>query len=214
MSSLSLILKTRRKELGLTLAQIAEKMDVSEATVQRWESGNIKTLRYDKIAKLADVLHVSPSAIMGWDKSTSTNDLPAGAYTIDMSKYHEIPILGRISAGLPIYAEQNIEGTILTDLNGGAEYFALRVKGDSMNATGITEKTTIIVRRQDEVANGDVAVVLVGGNDATVKRFYVSGDMITLVPQSTNPEHQPQVYNAQTTPIKVLGKVIKYEGTV
>ena len=65
--SLSSVLKTRRKELGLTLAQIAEKMGVSEATVQRWESGNIKTLRYDKIAPLADILKVHPSDIMGWD---------------------------------------------------------------------------------------------------------------------------------------------------
>ena len=67
MGVLSTVLKQRRKELGLTLLQIADAVGVTEATVQRWESGNIKTLRHDKITKLADVLQVSPAALMGWD---------------------------------------------------------------------------------------------------------------------------------------------------
>lgn len=67
MESLSEVLKTRRKELGLTLAQIADQIGVTEATVQRWESGNIKSIRYDKIGKLAEILKVNPAAIMGWE---------------------------------------------------------------------------------------------------------------------------------------------------
>lgn len=66
--SLAKTLKERRSALGLTLLDIANKMGVSEATVQRWESGNIKSLRYDRISKLADILHVSPSLLMGWEE--------------------------------------------------------------------------------------------------------------------------------------------------
>lgn len=66
MENLSAILKKRRKELGLTLAQIAEQMGVAEATVQRWESGNIKSIRYEKIDKLSEILKVSPASFMGW----------------------------------------------------------------------------------------------------------------------------------------------------
>lgn len=69
--SLSTVLKSRRKELGLTLNDIAQYMDVSEATVQRWESGNIKNLRQGRVAKLADILNVSPAKLMGWE----TDDL-------------------------------------------------------------------------------------------------------------------------------------------
>lgn len=69
MSSISTVLKKKRKELGLTLAQIANEMGVTEATVQRWESGNIKTLRHGRITKLADILHVSPAYLMGWEES-------------------------------------------------------------------------------------------------------------------------------------------------
>lgn len=66
--SLSNILRKRRKELGLTLAEIADKMDVSEATVQRWESGNIKNMRQERISRLAEVLHVTPAYLMGWEE--------------------------------------------------------------------------------------------------------------------------------------------------
>lgn len=66
MNNLSSVLKQRRKELGLTLAQIADMMDVTEATVQRWESGNIKSVRHEKIWRLAEILKVTPSTLMGW----------------------------------------------------------------------------------------------------------------------------------------------------
>lgn len=135
--------------------------------------------------------------------------LPDAAQAIDLASELRIPILGRISAGLPLYAEEHIEGYTLTDLNGGAEYFALKVKGDSMDAIGIKEGYTIIVRRQEEVENGEVAVVMVGDDDATVKRFYSSGVAVTLMPQSTNPIHAPQNYDLSNTGVKVLGKVVE-----
>ncbi len=72
MSSLSEVLKRRRKELGLTLKQIAEQMGVAEATVQRWESGNIKSVRHEKVVKLAEILNVPPAQIMGWEEEKPT----------------------------------------------------------------------------------------------------------------------------------------------
>ena len=122
---------------------------------------------------------------------------------------HRIPILGRISAGLPLYAEQHIEGYTYTELNHGGEYFALRVYGDSMTAARINEGDILIVRRQDIVENGEIAVVLVNGDEATVKRFHRDGDTVTLTPQSYNPVHQPQVYNIKKTPVRILGRVVQ-----
>mgnify|MGYP002798526080 FL=1 len=190
MNNLSSVLKRKRKELGLTLAQVADMMGVSEATVQRWESGNIKSVRYDKINKLAQVLKVEPSEIMGWNTSKQEDDKleKFGADIIDLSHMKRIPILGSIRAGMPIYAAENVEGYTLTDLNGGAEYFGLRVTGDSMNAARIHEGDIVIVRRQDIVENGQIAVVLIDGQDATLKRFNRDGNIVTLMPQSTNPK--------------------------
>lgn len=213
MNNLSSTLKRRRKELGLTLAQVADMMGVSEATVQRWESGNIKSVRYDKIDKLAQVLKVEPSEIMGWNTSKQEDDKldKFGADIIDLSHMKRIPILGRIRAGMPIYAAENIEGYTLTDLNGGAEYFGLRVTGDSMNAARIHEGDIVIVRRQDIVENGQIAVVLIDGQDATLKRFNRDGNIVTLMPQSTNPKNKALTYNLKNSSVKILGLVVRVE---
>lgn len=83
-----------------------------------------------------------------------------------------------------------------------------------MNAARIQEGDVLIVRRQEEVENGEVAIVMVGDDDATVKRFYSTGNTVTLMPQSTNPQHQAQMYDLRKTKIKVLGKVVKVEFSV
>lgn len=124
---------------------------------------------------------------------------------------HKIPILGRISAGLPIYAEQNIEGYTYTDLNHGAEYFALRVQGDSMNAARICEGDLLIVRRQSVVEEGEIAVVMVDDSEATVKVWHMQHGMVMLEPKSTNPIHKMQFYNPKETHVEILGKVVKVE---
>lgn len=67
-------LKSRRKELGLTLAQVADRVGTSEATVQRWENGSIKTLRHESIVKLAEVLDVTPAYLMGWEEPEQSLD--------------------------------------------------------------------------------------------------------------------------------------------
>lgn len=202
--SLSTVLRTRRKELGLTLNDIAQHMGVSEATVQRWESGNIKSLRQGRVAKLADILNVSPAKLMGWEPD---DQLPANA--MPYAPTQRIPILGRISAGLPLYAEEQIEGYTYTDLNHGAEYFALRVKGDSMNAARINENDLLIVRKQDMVEDGEIAVVMAGADEATVKCWHRHGNIVMLEPKSTNPEHQMQIYDIRETPIRIIGKVVQ-----
>lgn len=119
------------------------------------------------------------------------------------------PLLGTVRAGLPMYAEENIEGYIPIMQTDGAKYFWLCVRGDSMNAAGIFEGDEILVRQQPEVENGQIAVVLVNGDEATVKRFYQTGNMVTLTPQSFNPAHQPQVYNADEVPVRVVGLVVE-----
>lgn len=196
-------LRELMRQRGKDRKQVCADLGFKYTTFTDWYNGN-KYPRIDKIEMLADYFGVLKSDLIE-DKS----DLPSSVIPIDTSKGNIIPILGRIAAGLPLYAEQNIEGYTLTDLNGGAEYFALRVNGDSMNAARIEDGDLIIVRRQEEVENGELAVVMVGDDDATVKRFYVANNTVTLMPQSTNSKHQPQIYDLKKTKIRVLGKVIE-----
>lgn len=217
-------------EHGETPNSVAKKLHIPSGSITAWKKGSMP--RMATVTNLASFFHVTTDYLLGnvndpffhLDTERILQDInsyyedvpcfPSAMEKLDFSRYHPIPILGRISAGLPIYAEQNIEGYTLTDLNGGAEYFALRVSGDSMNAIGINDGYLIIARRQDAVENGEVAVVMVGDEDATVKRFYSSSNTVTLVPQSTNPNHTPQIYDLGKTTIKVLGKVVKVEFTL
>ena len=108
-----------------------------------------------------------------------------------------------------MYAEENIEGYIPIRQTDGAKYFWLTIRGDSMNAAGMNEGDQILVREQPEVENGEIAVVLVNGDEATVKTFRQEGNLVILTPRSSNPVHQPQVYDLKRTPVRVLGRVIE-----
>lgn len=202
-------IKARREELGLSVDEVAKRLGKHRATVYRYESNEIGDLPTSVLEPLSVILGTTPAALMGWEEESTP--LPPDAAPIDFSHLKRIPILGRIAAGAPIYAEENIEGYTYTDLNGGGEYFGLRVRGDSMDAAGIKDGYTVIVRRQPEVENGQIAVCLIDGQDATLKRFSQNGSVVTLMPQSTNPMHQPFIYDLKETHVDILGLVVKVE---
>ena len=198
-------IKTYRQLLGISQEELGSRIGVQKSAIHKYETGLVVNLKSSTIQKLADALNVTPSFLLGFDSAAST--LPPNAYPYHPT--HRIPILGRISAGQPLYAEENIEGYIFTELNGDHEYYALRIMGDSMNAMNLFEGDIVIVRRQECVDNGQVAVVLIDGEDATVKRFMQSGDTVTLIPSSTNPAHMPQIYDKRETNIVIQGLVVQ-----
>lgn len=206
------MLTSLRKQEGLSQKELADKTGLTRSAIGMYETGK-REPDFETLEIFADFFNVNMDTLLGKadNKIPDCKILPPETIPIDLANYHRIPILGRISAGLPLYAEEHIEGYTITDLNGGAEYFALRVHGDSMNAAGINDGYLIIVRRQEEVEQGEIAVVIVGTDDATVKRFYSSDTTVTLMPQSTNPEHKPQMYDLSKTTIHILGKVVKVE---
>lgn len=208
MKPINSLLKQKRKELGLTMKEVAKAVGVSEPTVSRWESGNIANMGRDKINALSKILQLSPAEIMGIDDKAEKQQFPQ-LIPVEYNPTHKIPVLGRISAGLPLYAEEHIEEYIYTELNGGNDYFGLRVVGDSMNAARICEGDIIIVRQQEQVEDGEIAVVMVGNEDATVKRFHREGRNVFLSPQSYNPTHKVQVYDMKETNIRIIGKVVQ-----
>ncbi len=194
--ALSDVIKKRRSELGLTLLDIAKKMEVNEATVQRWESGNIKSLRQGRLAQLAEILKVSPAELMGW-----TNE----------RQRHLIPVLGDVPAGIPIEAATNIIDyeEISEEMARAGDHFALRIRGDSMEPR-FKEGDVVIVRKQETVDNGQVAVVMVNGNDATVKKFYKTAAGVMLV--GNNPTFTPLNYTPEQVeqlPVRVIGRVVE-----
>lgn len=127
------------------------------------------------------------------------------------TKFYMCPVYGQISAGQPNWAEENIEGRIpidtdLMDIYNPEEYFFLRVNGESMNKI-IKNGAFALIHKQESVENGEIAVVLVNGYDATLKKFTKQGNLIILEPNSTDESFETQVYD-KTTSIKILGKYV------
>ena len=127
------------------------------------------------------------------------------------ASFYMTPVYGRIAAGQPNWAEECIEGRLpidpeLMNITNPEECYFLRVNGESMNKI-IKNGAYALIRKTDFVENGDIAVVLVNGNDATLKKFSKQNDLIILEPMSTDTSFTTQVYNKDTE-IKVIGKYI------
>lgn len=118
-----------------------------------------------------------------------------------------VPLLGTIACGEPILAQQNIEAMIpvstrLAKL--GSKYFLLRAKGDSMDKAGINDGDLILVRQQPTANNGQNVVALID-DETTVKQFQKKGDVVALLPKSSNPKHRPIILEYE---FRVQGIVI------
>ena len=126
--------------------------------------------------------------------------------TPDPGGVRAVPIIGRVAAGLPLYAQQEWAGSVLVDSTvfRGDNLFALRVQGDSMRDAGILEGDLAICEPRQFAANGEIVVALVGGEEATVKRFFYRGDHIELRPE--NDRHPVQTYALGE--VLIQGKVI------
>ena len=130
-----------------------------------------------------------------------------GKATADVSRLasRDVPLVGRIAAGSPMLAEEDIEDVypLPEALVGRDPVFMLEVKGDSMINAGILNGDYVVVRRQSEANNGDIIAALVDGEEATVKRFSKEGDKVQLIAE--NDAYEPLVF---TKDVDVLGKVV------
>ncbi len=149
----------------------------------------------DKIILIADVFGVSPAYLMGWQENKSSV---------------KIPVLGTVAAGIPIEAitEINSFEEISAELASKGEYYALKVKGDSMYPR-IHHGDTIIFRKQADVENGEIAIVSVNGGEATCKKLMKSKHGITLIAFNQS-VYEPTFYSnkeIEELPITIYGLV-------
>lgn len=197
------IIKARRKALGLTLEEIGKRVGVSKGTVLKWEDGRIENMRRDKIALLATALHLNPMTFVT-GKVTEMHAEPA----IDAVR---IPVLGDVRAGIPMAAIQNILDyeEISKKMASQGEFFGLKIKGSSMEPK-FSEGDVVIIRKQEDVDSGDIAIVLVNGEDATIKKIHKFEGGIALVP--SNPAYEIHTFTDEqilSLPVTILGKVVE-----
>ncbi len=195
-------LKNLRIQKGLTQEELGQKVGLQKAAIYKYEKGLVVNLKRSTIEKLANALGVPATYLM-----CMTDDV-----AVIRPKGVKIPVLGRVAAGVPISAISNIEDyeEITPEMAKSGEHFALRVKGDSMSPR-IDNNDIVIVRQQALVNNGDVAVVLVNGDEATVKEIKKLPDGLMLIGWNTS-VYPPKVYSKEDVeklPISIIGKVVE-----
>ena len=197
-------MKARRKELGLSAETVAEKLDISPATVYRYEKGDIDKIPGDILQPLASILHTTPAYLMGWEDAPAAGPaIPSGF--IPVPEMEKVPLVGSIACGQPILAEENVEEMVDAPAGRGVD-FCLICKGDSMIDAGIHDGDIVYIRQQPDVENGEIAAVRIG-SEATLKRVYKSAAGVMLAP--ANADYTPQMYGPDTLDdIQIEGKAI------
>ena len=202
-------LKEIRKEKGLTLEALATLVGTSRQTVHRYESGIISNVPHEMVSALARALGVSPSTLMGWD-GDSAEKYPENIMPISAKR---LPILGDIACGEPIYASEERDSFISTDIGLDAD-FCLRAHGDSMIGARIFDGDIVFIRAQDSVDNGEIAAVIIN-DEATLKRVYYYPDDAKLILSAENPKYAPFVYvGDELNEIKILGKAVAFQSNI
>lgn len=200
-------LKELRKQKDVNQSEVAKFIGISQNTYSYWENGKVK-IDNESLQKLADYFGVTIDYLLGRNEkrptpeqfSSSTDHIP-----IEDLEMYPIPLLGEVVAGIPIEAQQNLEGYIYISFRPKEEYFALRVHGDSMKDAGIFDRSIVICHKQETAENGDVVVAMLNGEE-TVKRYKVHGNSVFLMP--ANSDFMPIPVTPEDE-FMILGKVVE-----
>lgn len=198
------IIKKRRKELGLTLKDVAEKLGVSESLISRYESNDVKNMGIDKLIPLAEVLKTTPTYLMGLEKEKKQEESNIDMNTvINGDEFVMIPLYNSISAGYGSEEAEFIEMIAIPELKNPQECFGVKVKGDSMEDK-IESGSTIIVRRDSVIEPGQIGAFSFN-NKSYVKQKKVYGN--TTVLHSYNDKYEDLIVE-EAEEFKEYGKVI------
>lgn len=231
-STLGLKLKQLRSEYSfknkfkLTQSELAKRLGISRGYLSDIESGRTDASK-EIIVKLCEFFEITLEELMQyrfddptkddyqiWDSTLNlikVHESAAiyGSINIDTSTIINIPIVGVVRAGQSILATENIEGyqpTLKNSLCTDRDYFYLRVQGDSMNQE-FNEGSLLLIEKTQYIENGQIGIILIDGQDATVKKVIKNDNMITLIPMSTNPNHIPHMYDVVKDEIRIVGRV-------
>lgn len=184
-----------------TQREIAHAIDVSPQTFNTWCQG-IAIPRMGKVQRLADYFNIG--------KSDLIDDKPIN-FSESATKGIKINVLGRVAAGIPIEAIENIIDTeeISEELARTGDFFGLQIHGDSMEPK-ISDGDIVIVRQQEDAESGDIVIATVNGDEATCKRLRKYRDGIELV--ANNPTYEPLFFSNEdiiNKPVRIIGRVVE-----
>lgn len=213
-------IKERREALNMSQDELAVKLGYkSRSSINKIELGK-SDIPQSKIKAFADALDTTPGYLMGWEEKSKIWDEEFnkdGKLAEDIKKIEKgvkIPVLGTIAAGIPIEAIEHYNSDeweeIPEKMALHAHYFALKIQGDSMEPK-FSEGDVVIVKKQSDVESGEIAVVIVNGCDATVKKVIKEPNGIMLVANNAA-AYAPKFYDQEAVinlPVRIIGKVVE-----
>ena len=197
------MLKYLRNRSGKSQQALADDLGMSKSAISMYENGQRKP-NFDVLEAIADYFNVNMGTLLGDEERLP---LPA-RNLLPIPETYQVPRVGSIACGTPTLAEQNIEGYDNVPVDVRCD-FTLVCKGDSMVGAGIEDGDLVYIREQPEVENGEIAAVMVGEEDATLKRFKQVGDTVLLIPE--NSSYEPLVFSKeQIANIRIIGKAVGF----
>ena len=200
-------LRQAREEKDISLEEAGNKVGVNKSTVLRWENGMTEKFKIPTLEILAEFYGVNPSWLMGHDVSKYIKESKTDLLGNPASP---IPILGIVKAGYDYFAQENWEGTIDVEkslVGDGSDYFALKIRGDSMFPV-LVEDDIVIIKKQNDFENGDIVVAIVNGDEATIKKGKKNDVGILLQPFNQNYEPLLFTYDEmESIPVTIVGIV-------
>lgn len=192
-------IQQKRIEKGLSVDELAKRLNKNRATIYRYENGDIEKLPISILKNLADILDISPASLIGWEDEN----------IVKIAKI-KIPVLGSVACGQPIFAEENLDCYVDAINNIHADY-ALWAKGDSMIDARINDGDLIFVKKQDMVENGEIAVVLID-EEVTLKKFIFEKDKNRVILVPANSKYLPFIYEGEDIKkVHVIGKAVAFQ---
>lgn len=212
MSEISDRILTAIKRREVTYSELAKLTNIPKSALQRYATGETEKIPIDRIEAIAEAVGVSLQYIMGWEKN---NALPANIIPVNDMTFIKIPVVGKAAAGTQCFADMDITGYEYVssgDIADSEDYVFLRVTGDSMYPD-IKENDLVLVRCQNTVDSGTIAVVIIDGEDGVVKRIVRGRNFIEL--QSINPMYPPRRFEGkEMRRIHIFGLVKQIKRTL
>lgn len=201
-------LKSIRKSRNLSQEEFARVLGTSKQVVSRYETGQ-RTPNISVVQNFSSKLGIPIEILAGSDasatRSLGASPLPSNAMPV--STLYRIPIIGTVRAGAGGLALEDLEGYEMADVHNPEDYYFLRVVGDSM-APHINEGDLALIRKQDDVESGELAVVVIDGDEGTIKKIIKKPSTVIL--QAFNPEYPPRVFaGSELDGIHIAGKVVR-----
>ena len=197
-------LKKYRKQIGLSQAEMAKKLIMSQQGYAKYEIGTASP-NPETLAKIAEIFNCEMEDLTGKSEKPIKNIFPL--------KKKKFPLLGEIACGQPIFANEDRESYVMagTDINAD---FCLKAKGDSMTGARILDGDIVFIKEVPMVSNGEIAAIIIG-DEATLKRVYYYPEKRKLILQAENPKYEPLVYiDEELNEIRILGKAVAFQSDI